>query len=67
MSIYYWIRKLVSSNTFPLQSLKVVFFFSLFLCPLSIYAALMNIINYVSESKEPMHALLFVNLLINSA
>lgn len=66
MSIYYWIRKLVSSNTFPLQSLKVVFF-SLFLCPLSIYAALINIINYVSESKEPMHALLFVNLLINSA
>lgn len=66
MSIYYWIRKLVSSNTFPLQSLKVVFL-SLFLCPLSIYAALINIINHVSESKEPMHALLFVNLLINSA
>lgn len=66
MSIYYWIRKLVSSNTFPLQSLKVVFF-SLFLRPLSIYAALINIINHVSESKEPMHALLFVNLLINSA
>lgn len=66
MSIYYWIRKLVSSNTFPLQSLKVVSF-SLFLRPLSIYAALINIINHVSESKEPMHALLFVNLLINSA
>lgn len=31
------------------------------------YAAFINIINYVSESKEPMHALLFVNLLINSA